>query len=150
MEKTESRKYKNKVKQILKKAGIPVATGTEIETADFGLNEFRKTGLSLILRVNEPQYCSKWLILLPGQKCPYHHHKSKKETFFIHRGKVLLKVGNKKHLLKEGEQITLQPGQGHEFSSKKGAIVEEVSMHDKNSDSYFTDKRIIRDTKIER
>ena len=45
-----------------------------IEYADFGLNDFEREGLSLIIYDNNERYCAKELVLLPEQICPEHRH----------------------------------------------------------------------------
>ena len=52
-------------------------------------------------------------------------------------------------LLAPGDSFTLPPGTVHEFWSDVEAVVEEVSTHDENSDSYFADPAVIRDPQIE-
>ena len=149
MKRSEVKAYQDRIRVMLEKAGIPVADPSAIEVADFGLGRFEQEGLGLIVRVNEPEYCSKWLTLFPGQSCPWHYHKLKKETFFVHEGEVVLNVDKETITLKPGQRYTIAPNRDHEFSSKGGAIVEEVSTHDINSDSYFRNPNIIRDPAIE-
>jgi D-lyxose ketol-isomerase len=149
MKKNEYKKAQKEVKQIFKDANIPLPQNAEIEITDFGLNEFRKTGLGLYVKVNEPEYCSKWMVLLPGQTCPFHYHKKKKETFIVMKGIVKLSTEAEEITLKPGATYTLSKNTYHTFTSKNGAIVEEVSTFDSNADNYFKDKRIIRDTPVE-
>jgi D-lyxose ketol-isomerase len=149
MNKKEYLKATTDVKKALKDAGIAIPQKAEIEIADFGLNEYDKTGLGIYLKVNEPEYCSKWMVLKPKQTCPNHKHKNKKETFFVIKGVVDLTLGNKTIKLKPGDSYTLKKGTYHNFTSKTGAVIEEASTFDENSDSYFTDKRIIRDIVID-
>lgn len=149
MKRIDVTNYQARVHKILAGAGIPLAGDAGVEIADFGLGEFERTGLGLVLRVNEPEYCSKWLVLLPGQKCPLHHHKLKKETFFVHSGSVSLRLEDRLVRLRPGESITLPPNTPHEFWADSEAIIEEVFTHDENADSYFSDPRIARDTVID-
>ena len=130
-------------------AGLVVSDDLSIEIADFGLGDYARFGLGLVVRVNEPQYCSKWLTLGPGQECPTHFHKVKKETFFVLRGEVSLTADGEKLTLQIGSRFTLHPGTRHSFRSEAGAVIEEVSTHDENSDSYFDDPHIVRDLLIE-
>ena len=67
-----------KTRRQLEDAGLTLPTALEIEIADFGLDQFALEGLGIVIRVNEPEYCSKWLTLMPGQECPTHYHKLKK------------------------------------------------------------------------
>ena len=149
MKRSEVAQAQSEVRAILAKARIPVLASAEVEIADFGLGEYRRTGLGIVVRINEPQYCSKWLTLLPGQRCPWHHHDRKKETFFCHTGLVRLTVEKEEILLRPGAQYTIEPGRDHSFTSDEGAVVEEVSTYDENSDSVFRDRRIVRDPVIE-
>jgi D-lyxose ketol-isomerase len=149
MKKTEYTKAQKEIKNTLKEAGIPLPKNADVEVADFNLNDFKKVGLGLYTKINEPEYCSKWLVVLPGQTCPYHYHKNKKETFIVLKGTVELTIKDKKHVLKPGETLTLPQNTYHSFTSKKGAVIEEVSTYDSSSDNYFKDERIIRDTVVE-
>lgn len=153
MKRSEVKAAQEEVRGILTDAGIPIPPDVEIEIADFGLNHYRKEGLGIVVRINEPEYCSKWLTLLPGQVCPWHHHDVKKETFFIHKGVISLWVeedGKEREIvLKPGERYTLRQGQDHMFTSAEGAVIEEVSTHDENADSIFRNPNILRDPVIE-
>ncbi|NVM00779.1 MAG: cupin domain-containing protein [Candidatus Helarchaeota archaeon] len=149
MKRSEFKKYENIARQKLAEAGIPILPDVQFRIATYGLNNFEQVGMALVTRINEPEYCSKWLVLLPGQRCPEHHHKKKKETFFCHKGEVILTLPNKTITLKPGEHYTLEAGTNHTFSSKNGAIVEEISTHDSMSDSFFTDKEVVIGLPIE-
>lgn len=150
MKLSEVKKYQRLAKEKFNEFGIPIKKADQIEIADFGLGDFEKCGLYLVVKVNNEHYCSKWLLLMPGQRCPEHHHKNKTETFFILRGKVKMELKDKTLILKPGDQLTLYPGDNHAFSSKEWALIEEVSTHDEDSDSYFKDPRIIRTPIIEK
>jgi D-lyxose ketol-isomerase len=149
MRRTEVVRYQRAANQRLKAAGVVIPDPDRIEIADFGLNEYATTGLALFVKCNEDEYCSKWMALEPGQSCPAHHHKKKKESFFVISGTVTLRAGNETMTLKPGDSYTIPRLVVHEFTSPDGAVIEEVSTHDENSDSYFVDPRIVRDPKIE-
>lgn len=149
MKRADIVRYRQAARKTLASAGIPLAEDAEIEIADFGLGRFEELGLALVVRVNEPEYCSKWLVLLPGQKCPAHHHGIKKETFFVHSGRCFLRAGERELRLEPGQSCTLPPGAVHEFWSDRETVIEEVSLHDENSDSYFLDPAMVRETRID-
>lgn len=149
MKRSEFEKYEKIARQKLADAGIPMLPEAKFRIATYGKDNFEKVGMALITRINEKEYCSKWLVLLPGQRCPEHQHKLKKETFFCHSGQVVLSIPEKEIILNPGDNYTLKPGTNHAITSKDGAIVEEVSTHDDNSDSYFTDPKVIIDLPIE-
>lgn len=149
MKRSEVRAAQEGVRRQLAEAAIMMAHDATIEVADFGLGDWARQGLGIVVRVNTPEYCSKFLTLLPGQTCPAHLHKVKKETFFALRGEVWLRVDGHDVTLAPGQKFTLLPGQKHTFGSVAGAVVEEVSTHDENADSYFDDPAIMRDPVIE-
>lgn len=147
-----------------------------VEIADFGLDCVDKIGLQLITYVNTDRVCAKEMVLLPGQTCPEHIHvptdgmQGKEETFRCRYGTVYLYVegdgnpdGIKAKLpdtpvtvyhevvLNAGEQHTILPGTKHWFQGGyEGAVVSEFSTHSTDETDVFTDKAIIRETKIER
>lgn len=149
MKRREMEAARSEVYAQLTEAGLVPDPTLDIEVADFGLGRYAQEGLGLVVRVNEPEYCSKWLTLRPGQKCPRHFHRLKKETFFVLRGTVELEADGERLSLAPGQSFTILPGVRHAFSSRAGAVVEEVSTHDMNSDSYFDDPEIVRDTVLE-
>ena len=149
MKRSEVIAYQARVRRQLEDAGLPLSPDTPIEIADFGLGRFEREGLGIVVRVNESEYCSKYLTLFPGQECPTHYHKLKKETFFALRGMVELDVDGETVRLLPGQNLTLKPGSRHSFRSEGGAVIEEVSTHDENSDSYFDNPAIVRDPLVE-
>ena len=149
MKRSEVTAHQAQVRRQLEEAGVPLTPDTLIEIADFGLGRFEQTGLGIVVRVNETEYCSKYLTLFPGQECPLHYHKLKKETFFALQGVVELTIDGRPVTLKPGQSLTLRPGTRHSFRSEAGAVIEEVSTHDENSDSYFDDPAIVRDPVVE-
>lgn len=90
---------------MLRTAGV-VLTDDEaasIELAEFGLSDFERQGLSLVVYANTDRYCGKELVLLPGQTCPEHRHPpvpladgrtdpGKMETFRCRWGEVYVYV----------------------------------------------------------
>ena len=101
------------------------------------------------MRLNEAEYASKWLTLLPGQTCPNHYHKLIKETFFIIKGDVRMIVGGDVTDMGPSDKVTLAPGAWHAFSSEEGAVIEEITTHQEKDDSYFEDPTISRYMEIE-
>jgi quercetin dioxygenase-like cupin family protein len=102
-----------------------------------------------MITIYNKKYCKKLIFLIEKQNHPEQFHKVKKETFNIIYGKIFIKINGKRKILDQGEIITILPGQRHEFGSvlKKGAIIEELSSESVKSDSYYTDKKIIKNKK---
>jgi len=113
----------------------------------FGLDRFREIGETEFWVANETEhgYCGKLLFVFDGQTCPYHHHHMKHETFFILKGSVRMKVGEKERIMREGDLLAMPPGLGHSFTGVGPCLILEVSMPSILQDNFFEDKRIGHD-----
>jgi D-lyxose ketol-isomerase len=170
--------YQQQSQELFHKAGI-ILTETEtnqIEIADFGLGEFEKTGLGVLVYVNTERVCAKELAMLPHQTCPEHRHPSvgnslgKEETFRCRWGKMYLYIPGEAAVhphsappagrenaytvwheiaFNPGEQYTLTPNTLHWFQSgPEGVVVSEFSTHSTDENDIFTDEEIARITKL--
>jgi len=145
---------------------------TNIEVADFGLNDLAHIGLEVVVYVNTDRCCAKELVMFPGQICPEHRHPpldgkpGKEETFRCRAGEVYLYVPGEpvvtpkavvpdarlayftvwhEVVLQPGEQYTLQPDTLHWFQAgPNGAIVSEFSTRSVDEADIFTDPEINR------
>jgi D-lyxose ketol-isomerase len=123
-----------------------------IEITDFGLGDFERTGLAIVVYVNTDRVCAKELVLLPRQTCPEHRHPpvagepGKEETFRCRAGSVHLHVdGYEEIVLQPGDQFTIPPDRLHSFEAgDDGAIVSEFSTRSRDENDVFTDPGIIR------
>lgn len=159
---------------MLEEAGIVLTPQerSEIEIADFGLEDLDRTGLQLVVYENNDRYCAKELVLFPRQTCPEHRHPpvgddpGKRETFRCRRGRVWLYVegepasqprarvpeGDEAYYtvfheieLLPGEQYTIPPDTLHWFQAgDEGAVVSEFSSTSRDEHDIFTDPRIRR------
>ncbi len=176
--KSELRTRQKQAAALLKRAGILITAREKaaIEIADFGLNEFTRTGLGVLVYVNTDRCCAKELAMWPRQTCPEHIHPpvgrdpGKEETFRCRWGKVYLYVSGPKSQgrhcqppaspkgaytiwheieLNPGDQYTIYPGTKHWFQAgPQGAVVSEFSTRSTDEKDIFTDARIQRITKI--
>jgi D-lyxose ketol-isomerase len=163
---------------LYQQAGLVITPEEQqrIEIADFGLGEFEKTGLGVLIYVNTARVCAKEIAMLPRQTCPEHWHPTlngrpgKEETFRCRWGEVYVYVPGEppterqanppagreatytvwhEIVLKPGEQYTLQPDTLHWFQSgDQGAVVSEFSTTSTDDADRFTDPEIQRFTKI--
>ena len=171
--------YRAHARAYFKKAHI-VLTETEqtqIEVADFGLNQIADIGLESIVYINTDRCCAKEMVLTPSQTCPEHLHPpvgdyaGKEETFRCRMGVVYLYVAGAPSdsisavipagcrdyftvfheiILHPGEQYTLYPRTKHWFQAgPDGAVVSEFSTHCYDEHDIFTDPRIKRAPEIE-
>lgn len=176
---SEFESAQQRTREYLKQAGIALSEeeSTNIEVADFGLNELAETGLQLVVYTNNDRYCAKELVLFPRQTCPEHRHPpgfgepGKQETFRCRWGEVFLYVEGEpasdpkgtppsrrrttynvwhEIVLKPGEQYTIPPNTLHWFQAgDEGAIVSEFSSTSRDESDIFTDPEIKREPIVE-
>ncbi len=173
------RQVQERVTQALAQAGIVLTPQeqTQIEVVDFGLSELERTGLQLVIYINNDRYCAKELVMLSHQTCAQHRHPplsdsnpGKQETFRCRWGKVWLYVegepsqkiraqvpeGSEAYYtvfheieLHPGDQYTIPPNTWHWFQSgDEGAIVSEFSSQSYDEFDQFLDPRIYRFTRV--
>ena len=139
---SEVKIIRDKIRNFLKNKKITIPTKPRLEISHhYGIEKFYKFGITMITVINKI-YCKKLIIILPNQKHPAQFHKKKQESFFILYGKVNLKINKKNLNLNPGDLKTIKPGEIHEFSSKTGAIIEELSTTSMINDSFYIDKSI--------
>jgi D-lyxose ketol-isomerase len=164
--------------ELFRQAGLVItpAEKDRIEIADFGLGDFERTGLGVLVYVNTQRVCAKELAMLPRQTCPEHRHPTiggrpgKEETFRCRWGEVYLYLPGeasqrrrsqppagrestytvwREVVLKPGDQYTLSPDTLHWFQSgDRGAVVSEFSSTSTDEADVFTDPDIQRSTRI--
>jgi len=174
MREEEKERIKAKAFEYFQKAGIVLSLQEkeDMEIADLGLNDFLRTGIVLIVYVNNSRYCAKEMVLFPYQTCPEHCHpdhngkEGKMETFRCRYGEVYLytegeKTKNSKAhppsldekyysvyheiILLPGDQYTIDKNTFHWFQAgKEGAVISEFSSPSDDSSDIFTDPRIKR------
>ncbi len=132
----------HEVKAMLNQASIVLSSEFGIEFSHhYGADNFREIGALIIDCINR-EYCKKLIVVLPGQKHPSHYHKRKEETFQVLSGVFESVIDGHHKVLLPGETALVQPGVWHEFWSKDGCIVEEVSTTHYDDDSVYNDKKI--------
>lgn len=177
MTRKEYNEQVKKALEYYEKANI-VLTDEEkenVEVADFGKGKVNELGLQLVVYINTDRVCAKEMVLLPFQTCPEHKHvptagmPGKEETFRCRYGEVYLYVAGEKNIdnikaklppsdvsvfheivLKPGEQYTIMPETWHWFQAgPEGAVISEFSTRSTDETDVFTDKTLVRETKIE-
>lgn len=159
MEKTTMRPFNQRefichiilqVKGMINRAGIKFGKESSIELSHhYGLEQLRHYG-AIIVNIINRDYCKKLVIQLPGQKHPNHYHELKEETFQLLYGDLEVIVDQRKKQLQPGGLQLVKADQWHQFSSKNGAIFEEVSTTHYNNDSLYEDKAISEKPREER
>jgi len=130
------------VKEMINESKITLPFKSELEISHhFGIDKFYETG-AVIFNIINREYCKKIIILLPGQSHPVHLHKVKEETFNVLFGELECILDGKQYYLKPGEDIVVRRNTPHSFSSKDGAIFEELSTTHYKNDSFYDDPEI--------
>lgn len=138
------------VKGMLYEANIYLGDTFEAELSHhYGMKHFRQFGAVIISIVNR-EYCKKLIAVLPGQQHPDHMHKVKEETFQLLYGDLEVVVDGEEREMKPGDIQTVLRGQKHSFSSRTGAVFEEISTTHVKNDSYYDDPVIAKKDLMER
>ena len=176
---SQVRQMQERAARMLAQAGMAVTSQeqAQIEVVDFNLNELERTGLEIVIYINNDRYCAKELVMTPRQTCAQHRHPplseanpGKQETFRCRWGKVWLYVegepsqaiqalvpqGSEPYYtvfreieLHPGDQYTIPPNTWHWFqSADEGAIVSEFSSPSYDEFDEFVDPRISRFTRV--
>jgi D-lyxose ketol-isomerase len=146
------------------------------DVTDFGLGDWRRSGLVLVNLADEPEYCEKLMYARRGMTTPAHAHKRKKEDIICRWGKLAVQVwagvpekSSSDSLripvnhqeqevssgaiieLEAGSRVTLVPGVYHEFYPVSGeCIIGEVSTaNDDLHDNFFVNPDVGRYPDIE-
>jgi len=136
------KKIRDEVTEILNLSKVTLPRDARLEISHhYGIENFYKHGITMINIINH-RYCKKLIIMLPGQNHPPQFHKIKEESFFILYGKVNLILDKKNYVLNSGDIKTIKSGEIHEFYTKGGAVIEELSTQHIKRDSFYLDKKI--------
>ena len=139
------------LKEIILKSHIALPDKIDLELSHhYGIDKYEEWGAAILNCINR-EYCKKIIILLPGQKHPFHYHIKKEETFHVLYGSMEVAIGRETKLLKAGDMLTVERRTNHNFSSKEGVIFEEVSTTNYKNDSFYEDEKIMnnKDRKTE-
>ena len=146
------------------------------DVTDFGLGDWRKSGLVLVNLAEEPEYCEKLMYAQRDMTTPAHTHRKKKEDIICRTGRLAVQVwagrpdqSEGRHLvlplnhepasissgtiipLEAGSRVTLVPGVYHAFwPLSEECIIGEVSTaNDDLHDNFFVHPAIGRYPGIE-
>ncbi len=96
---------------------------------------------------NNDLYCGKILEIRQGKRCSLHYHKLKTESFYLHSGRLKIRVKESPEAvvieefeLVAGECMDVPPGLVHQMEALEDAELFEFSTQHFNSDSH----RLIR------
>lgn len=127
---------------LIRDSGIKLQDKLDLELSHhYGLDRFHEVGCAIITCVNR-EYCKKIIMLLPGQFNPTHTHHKKEETFHILYGELEITLDGEKKICHAGDIVTVERGKPHNFGSRTGAVMEEISTTHFRNDSFYDDANI--------
>ena len=91
---------------------------------------------------NNPLYCGKVLEIRQGKRCSLHYHKLKTESFYLHKGRLRIRVmATEDSAIEEfdiaaGDCMDVAPGLVHQMEALEDAELFEFSTQHFDSDSY--------------
>lgn len=130
------------VKKMLKRSKVVVPGQCELEISHhYGIELYTKFGLTIITVVNR-EYCKKIIVMLPAQSHPEQYHEQKDETFHILYGELTLSLDGVPQECKANDVIVIPRKVKHKFTTRIGAVIEEVSSTHSRTDSFYTDPAI--------
>ena len=139
---TRAREIIHHCRGMLHEAGIILGDGCEIELSHhYGLERFPQTGALIVNLVNR-EYCKKIVVMLAGQEHPCHRHQVKEETFQLLWGDLTVNLNQIEHHLRPGDMLLVERGAWHSFTTRGGAVFEEISTTQLPNDSYYQDPDI--------
>jgi sialic acid synthase SpsE/mannose-6-phosphate isomerase-like protein (cupin superfamily) len=130
------------IKDIIIESKVSLSDKVDLELSHhYGIDNFQKFGAVIISCINR-EYCKKIIVMLPGQRHPSHYHNKKEETFHILYGDMKLNLNGSEKNYQAGEMVIIERGSKHSFSSKNGAVFEEISTTYFADDSFYDDMKI--------
>jgi sialic acid synthase SpsE/mannose-6-phosphate isomerase-like protein (cupin superfamily) len=131
------------LRKIILKSHLALPNRIELELSHhYGIEKYEEWGAAILNCINR-EYCKKLIILLPGQKHPFHYHEKKEETFQVLYGDMQVNVGDAEQTLKAGDMLTVERKVNHAFSSRQGCVFEEVSTTHYKNDSFYDDRSVV-------
>jgi mannose-6-phosphate isomerase-like protein (cupin superfamily) len=99
-------------------------------------------GWGFELWIVNKEYCGKLLHFHKGKKCSWHYHRVKDEVFYLHSGRLRVRLGPgddpasaRTVLLLPGMALAVPPGWRHQMEAEEDSELFEFSTHHEDQDS---------------
>ncbi len=117
-------------------------------------NFHNQSWADLVWTIVNRQYCGKKIFFKKGNNSSLHFHCQKSETYFIHSGKLLLRIRAGKgedrfFVLNKGQAVDIPPGLIHQAGGLKDTVIMEVSTQDSDGDSFLVESEFTKMPKLE-
>ena len=107
------------------------------------INLVKKSWGSEVWVANNELYCGKLLRFEEGRRCSFHYHKLKTESFYLHSGRLKLRVMEspeatiiEEFVLEAGQCMDIPPGMVHQMIALEDAELFEFSTQHFDEDSH--------------
>lgn len=89
-------------------------------------------------------YAGKRLVFRKGQHSSLHYHCDKTETYFVHSGRLLVRLRagrgeDRFFILSAGSTFTIPRGLMHQDGGIEDTVIIEISTHDEDADSFIVE-----------
>lgn len=123
---------------------------------------FKKSGLfnfhnqpwaDLVWTMFNGEYAAKRIFFKKGNNSSFHFHCQKSETYFVHSGKLLLRLRAGKgedrfFALKPGQAVDIPPGLMHQAGGLGDTTIMEVSTPDSDKDAFLIESEFTKMLKL--
>lgn len=131
-----------RLKAMLKQSRVALPPYVDIDiSCHYGIERFDENGAILVKVVNRA-YSKMLLVMFPGQSYPRHRHLEKEETFNLLYGDLSVEIDGKQQAMTKGDLLSVDRNVPHSFTTKGGAIVEEIATTYRVGDSVYDDRSI--------
>ncbi len=109
----------------------------------------------LVWTIVNRQYCGKKIFLKKGNNSSFHFHCKKSETYFVHSGKLFLRIRAGKgedrfFVLNKGQAVDIPPGLIHQAGGLEDTIIMEVSTKDSDGDAFLVESEFTKMPKLKK
>ncbi len=103
----------------------------------------------LVWTIVNRQYCGKKIFFKKGNNSSFHFHCEKSETYFVHSGKLLLRIRAGKgedrfFVLNKGQAVDIPPGLIHQAGGLEDTVIMEVSTKDSDGDAFLVESEFTK------
>ena len=173
MEQKEILGAQEEAAEMLRQSGIKITSEeeTQIVVTDFDLGNLNKQGAQILEWLNTKRVCVRMIVLFPFQTLPEHYHKAvpedpgKEETIRVVSGTLSVGIPGEENikygfipegeeanytvrhevLLKECDQLVLEPGTVHWFQAgKDGCVMYTFSSYARDRYNIFTNPGVVK------
>lgn len=114
---------------------------------------YKEYAENLIETIINREFTGKKIFFKKGNKSSLHFHCKKTEAYFIHSGKLFLRLKagqgeDRFFVLEPGQAVQITPGLMHQAGGLEDTIIIEISTHDEDSDDFIVESEFMEMPKL--